>query len=82
MADAVTVTLGGMGNRAREWIAEGRFASMSEVVREGLKALEREQEVLNAYYRARVEEAINDPRPYVPAREAFERISASPNKKR
>lgn len=78
MADAVSVTLGGMGDRAREWIAQGRYASMSEVVREGLRALEREKHVLDAYYRAKIEEAINDPRPYVDIEEAFARIAATP----
>jgi antitoxin ParD1/3/4 len=43
MADAITVTLGEMGNRARQFIAEGRYATMSEVVRAGLRALEREE---------------------------------------
>lgn len=78
MADAVSVTLGGMGERARRWIEQGDYMSMSEVVREGLRALEREREVLDAYYKAKIEEAINDPRPYVPLEEAFERIRATP----
>jgi antitoxin ParD1/3/4 len=78
MADAVSVTLGGMGDRAREWIAQGRYETMSEVVREGLKALEREKQVIDAYYRAKIEEAINDPRPYVDIDEAFARIETTP----
>ncbi len=78
MADAVSVTLGGMGERARQWIAEGRYSSMSEVVRDGLRALEREEELSNARLRAMVEEAISDPRPYVPLDEAFARIRATP----
>jgi antitoxin ParD1/3/4 len=78
MGDAVTVTLGGMGKRAREWIEQGDYASMSEVVRDGLRALEREREALNAYYRAKVEEALADPRPYLTLDEAFEKINATP----
>lgn len=78
MADAVTVTLGGMGERARTWVAEGRYASMSEVVREGLRALEREDHALNAYYKAKVEEALAHPGPGIPLDEAFARIKATP----
>ncbi len=78
MAEAVSVTLGGMGKKARKWIEQGDYVSMSEVVREGLRALEREREVLNAHYRAKIEEAINDPRPYVSLDEAFARIKATP----
>ncbi len=77
MADAVTVTLGGMGERAREWIAQGRYASMSEVVREGLRALERDEKMFNARVKAMVEESINDPRPCVPLDEAMERIKST-----
>jgi antitoxin ParD1/3/4 len=78
MANAVTVTLGGMGDRAREWIAQGRYASMSEVVREGLRLIEREEAIFNARLRAMVDEAVADPRPYVPLDEAFARIRATP----
>ena len=78
MADAVTVTLGGMGERAREWIAQGRYASMSEVVRAGLRALEREEAVFSAYYSALLAEALADPRPGIPIDEAFERIRLAP----
>ena len=78
MADAVTVTLGGMGERAREWIAQGRYASMSEVVREGLRSLERDEKMFNARVKAMVEESIADPRPCVPLDEAMQRIRAAP----
>ena len=78
MADAVTVTLGGMGERARAYIADGRYASMSEVVRAGLRALDREEELLTAYYRAKVSEALADTRPHVPLDEAIQRVLATP----
>lgn len=76
MADAVTVTLGGMGERARAHIASGRYASMSEVVRAGLRALDREEEQLNAIMKAKIEEALRDPRPSISLDEAMERICA------
>jgi antitoxin ParD1/3/4 len=76
MADAVTVTLGGMGERARKYIAEGRYASMSEVVRAGLRALDREEAEFDAILKAKVEEAMADPRPYVPLEEAMASVRA------
>ena len=39
----ITVTIGEMGERAAARVASGRYASMSEVVRAGLCALDREQ---------------------------------------
>ena len=78
MADAVSVKLGGMGDRARAWIAEGRYASMNEVVLEGLRALEREQEQRSTLYKAKVEEALANPGPGIPVEEAFARIRATP----
>lgn len=81
MTKAVTVTLGSMGERARAWIESGDYASMSEVVREGLRALEREREALNAYYRSKIEEALAHPGPGIPIDEAFARIRATPLRK-
>lgn len=74
MSKPVTVTLGKMGERAEQYLAEGRFASMSELVREGLRALEREEAVLDAYYKAMIEEVIADPRPFVPLDEGLARV--------
>jgi antitoxin ParD1/3/4 len=81
MADAVTVTLGGMGERARKYIAEGRYASMSEVVRAGLRALDREEEMLDSVFKAKMLEALADDRPGIPFDEAFEQVQAALPKK-
>lgn len=59
----VTVTLGEMAERADRHLASGRFASMSELVRAGLRALDREEAALDALVRARVAEALADDRP-------------------
>ena len=53
-AKAVTVTLGDMTAQAERHLASGRFASMSELVRAGLRALDREEAALDALLRARV----------------------------
>lgn len=76
-AKAVTVTLGEMAVRAEQHLASGRFASMSEVVRAGLRALDREEAALDSLIRAKVEEALADKRPAVPVAEAFARVRAS-----
>jgi antitoxin ParD1/3/4 len=73
-AKAVTVTLGDMTAQAERHLASGRFASMSELVRAGLRALDREEAALDALLRARVAEALADERPSVPMADAFAAI--------
>jgi len=72
----VTVTLGKMAAVARARVESGRYTSMSEVVRAGLRALEREETALDALIKAKVEETLADPRPPVPLEEAFAEVRA------
>ena len=76
MGKAVTVTLGGMSERADEHLASGRFSSMSELVRAGLRALDREEAALDALVRAKVAEALADDRPSIALGEARRQIAA------
>lgn len=75
-AKPVTVTLGTLSAKAQARVAAGQFASLSEVVRAGLRALEREEQALDAILKARVEEALADPAPSLPQSEVFAALRA------
>jgi len=79
---AVTVTLGNMAERAQAHIASGKYSTMSEVIREGLRALDRQEAMLDALYKRKLEEALADPRPSVSADEAFEAVRAAARERR
>jgi antitoxin ParD1/3/4 len=72
----VTVTLGPLAAMAKERVGEGRYASLSEVVRAGLRALEREEVALDAVLKARVEAALADPAPSIPQDDVFATLRA------
>ena len=64
---AVTVTLEDMLESAEARVRSGAYSSLSEVVQEGLRALDREDEWL----REAVRESLDDPRASIPAEEVF-----------
>jgi antitoxin ParD1/3/4 len=70
----VTVTLGSMAEMASKHLESGRYASMSELMREGLQALDRREAMLDELYRRKIDEALADPRPSIPLDEAFARL--------
>jgi antitoxin ParD1/3/4 len=79
----ISVTLGPLAAKVEERVRSGDYASASEVVRAGLRALEREEALLDrllppidesdpafqARLKAAVEEALADPRPDIPIEE-------------
>ncbi|WP_425230722.1 ribbon-helix-helix domain-containing protein [Sphingomonas sp.] len=79
IAKPVTVTLGAQTERAQRRVATGQYASLSEVVRAGLRALDREEEALDASLKARVEAALADPAPSIPQVEVFAALRAHHN---
>lgn len=70
----ISVTLGNLEQSVERRVASGDYASASEVIRAGLRALDREDEALDAVMKQRVREALDDPRPDVPADEVFARL--------
>ena len=64
-------------------VASGRYASVSEVVRTGLRALEREEVALDAILKAKVEAALADPSPSIsPKTEVFANLRALHEKRK
>lgn len=70
----VTVTLGNLQPRVEARVKSGAYASASEVVRAALRALDREEAAVDDWLRQRVDEALADPRPDIPASRVFKRL--------
>ncbi|MCI0429616.1 MAG: type II toxin-antitoxin system ParD family antitoxin [Rhodospirillales bacterium] len=70
----ITVTLGELRESVEARVKAGTYASVSEVMRAAVRALDREEAALNAWLKQRVAEAFADSRPNVPAREVFRRL--------
>lgn len=70
----ISVTLGRQQATLDVMLERGEYESASEVVRAGLRALDREKAALDEMMRRKIQEALNDPRPDVPADEAFARL--------
>lgn len=67
----VSVTLGELQARVDARLQSGAYASVSEVLRAGLRALDREEAAIDAVLRQKVQEALDDPRPSIPADQVF-----------
>ena len=67
----LSVTLGPLAARAEARVRSGAYSSVSEVVRAGLRALDREEAAFDAIMKAKVAEALAADRPPIPAAEAF-----------
>lgn len=72
----ITVTLGQQQADVDRRLASGDYASASEVLRAGLRALDREEAAINEYLRRKIQESLDDPRPSIPAEKAFAELRA------
>lgn len=72
----ITVTLGKQQASLDAWLETGDYESASEVLRAGLRALDREKAAFDEMMRQKIRESLEDPRPDVSIDEAFERIRA------
>ncbi|KRB18273.1 CopG family transcriptional regulator [Mesorhizobium sp. Root695] len=70
----ISVTLGRQQSSVDARLSSGAYDSASEVIRAALRALDREEQTITAIMRAKVQEALDDPRPDIPADEVFERL--------
>ncbi len=77
-AEKLSITLTPqMAKLVRDNVASGRFASASEVIRDAMRAwqrIEKEHEEAIASIRAKVQASLDDPRPPMPMKEAFEQL--------
>ncbi len=72
----ITVTLGKQQAILDAQLASAEYESASEVVRAGLRALDREEKAVTEFMKRRIAEALGDPRPSMPAEEVFARVLA------
>lgn len=72
----ITVTLGKQQAFLDRQLESGEFESASEVVRAGLRALEREERARNEVWRRLIQESLDDPRPDIPGEEVFAELEA------
>jgi antitoxin ParD1/3/4 len=70
----ITVTLGKQQASLEAHLASGNYESASEVLRAGLRALDREQKALDDLMRAKIQQALDDPRPAIPAEDVFRKL--------
>lgn len=70
----VTVTLGKQQRSLDARLASGAYDSASEVMRAALRALDREEQAIDEIMRAKIREALDDPRPDIPGEEVFNRL--------
>jgi antitoxin ParD1/3/4 len=77
----ITVTLGKQQAFLDDRLESGEYESASEIVRAGLRALEREERLRNETWRRLIQESLDDPRPDIPADEVFAELEALHNER-
>jgi antitoxin ParD1/3/4 len=77
----ISVTLGPQQASLERRLKSGQYDSASEVLRYALRALDREEAVLDEALREKVRAAMVDPRPSVSADGVFKRLKARHNRR-
>lgn len=72
----ISVTLGPQQASLDRRLQSGLYDNASEVLRQALRALDREDAALDELLRQKVKAALADPRPSVPAADVFKRLRA------
>jgi antitoxin ParD1/3/4 len=72
----ISVTLGRQYGSLERRLKSGQYDNASEVLRHALRALDREEAMLDELLRERVKASMADRRPSVPARDVFKRLRA------
>lgn len=72
----VTVTLGDLAERAAARVETGGYGSLSEVLRAGLRALDREEQALDDLIRTRIAEVNAAPADQVPLADGMAQLRA------
>jgi antitoxin ParD1/3/4 len=70
----ISVTLGPFAEEVERRVRDGQYASASEVIRDGLRALDREDELFDEILRLKVQEALADTRPPISSEELGRQI--------
>ncbi len=73
---SVPITLGDLQDRVDARVRSGRYASTTDVLRAAISALDREEHILDEALRRKVQSALDDPRPSVPAKQVFSELRA------
>jgi antitoxin ParD1/3/4 len=71
----ISVTLGDMQKVVDARVRSGAYPSATEVLRAGLRALEREESAVDEWMHAEIQRSLDDPRPDIPAEEVFDRLA-------
>lgn len=71
----ISVTLGPFAEKVERRVKEGRYASASEVIRDGLRLLDREDALFEEILKAKVAESLADPRPPISLEEMKRRLA-------
>lgn len=74
MSEPITVILGELQERVDARVQYGAYSSASDVLRAGLRALDREDAAIDVVPRQRLQEALADPRAPIPADQVFSRL--------